>query len=57
MGHFSDSANGVVARPVPLFASSWIALFRAIRNRLGNTRGGEGPSQGPGAGGTSPTQH
>lgn len=38
MNQFPDSASCVAIRPAPLFASSWIALFRVIRCSLGGRR-------------------
>ena len=34
MNQSNHSINGVVARPVPLFASSWVALYCYLRNFL-----------------------
>ncbi|NIM68979.1 MAG: hypothetical protein GTN86_00460 [Xanthomonadales bacterium] len=32
MSDFSSSAEGVLAHPVPLFASSWVALYHYLRH-------------------------
>jgi hypothetical protein len=29
-----NSTDGVISRPVPLFGSSWMALYYFLRNRL-----------------------
>ena len=36
MNEAKNSFSGVTARPVPLFASSWMALFSLLRNNLVN---------------------
>lgn len=34
MSQFKDSGDGVISRPVPLFGSTWMALYYFLRNRL-----------------------
>lgn len=36
MNQAKDSFSGVAVHSVPLFASSWIALFSLLRNNLAN---------------------
>lgn len=34
MNQLKDNTDGVISRPVPLFGSSWMALYYFLRNRL-----------------------
>ena len=49
MNPMNDSADAIVVRPVPLFASSWAALFAVIRyslaDRSDDSPTGETPSE------------
>jgi hypothetical protein len=38
MNQYKNSMNGVTVHPVPLFASSWVALFCFLRNSLAKGR-------------------
>lgn len=33
MNQFKDSTDSVISRPVPLFGSTWMALYYFLRNR------------------------
>ena len=41
MNQLDDSANALAANPMPLFASSWVALFFAIRHSINSRSGGQ----------------
>jgi len=38
MGQLKNSTTGAAIQPVPLFASSWVALFRHFQENLGKKR-------------------
>ena len=45
MNQFKDSTDGVISRPVPLFGSSWMALYDFLRNRLAGQQAEEQAGQ------------
>ena len=47
MNPMNDNADSVVVRPVPLFASSWVALFAVIRHSLADRTEGSQTSEAP----------
>ena len=38
MNQVKNSMNGVLVHPIPLFASSWVALFCLLRSNLAKSR-------------------
>jgi hypothetical protein len=58
MNQSKDSVTGVIVHPVPLFASSWIALFCFLKDSLGQSRmDTEQPAEKDRKGGTGHTRH
>lgn len=48
MNQIKHSISGVIVHPVPLFASSWVALYCYIRNILDKDRTqGDSPAEAP----------
>ncbi len=47
MNQFDNSTSGACANQVPLFASSWVALFFVIRHSLAGRRVDEAPAAQP----------
>jgi hypothetical protein len=45
VNQFKDSTDGVISRPVPLFGSSWMALYDFLRNRLAGQQAEEQAGQ------------
>jgi hypothetical protein len=41
MSQFKHNSSGVITQPVPLFASSWAALFALLRHGVGETVSGK----------------
>ena len=41
MNQLDNSANAQAANSMPLFASSWVALFFVIRHSINNRSGGQ----------------
>jgi hypothetical protein len=39
VNQFKDSTDGVISRPVPLFGSTWMALYYFLRSRLAGQDG------------------
>lgn len=38
MGQMKSFSTGAAVHPVPLFASSWVALYRYLRQNFGRNR-------------------
>lgn len=55
MSQFDNSTGVILANQVPLFASSWIALFLLIRHRMGGTLAAVEQTSGKTTGATRPT--
>lgn len=39
MNQFKDSTDGVISRPMPLFGSTWMALYYFLRSRMAGQDG------------------
>jgi hypothetical protein len=57
MNEMKDSMTGVDVHPVPLFASSWVALFCLLRSNFAKSRNEADAAIDPDRTGSGDTQH
>jgi hypothetical protein len=46
MNRYKTESNGAVVNPIPLFSSSWLALFYLLRKNFNERRGHSTTSEG-----------